>query len=199
MHFVSRKAGNIETFFWDLWDGNIPQIREKSSCYQIWKLLQSQYAFQWMILICESFLVFIHCIRMRNYITPYNIKICDVYGASVPQCVMWNHNKSVKYSSVTGLSRKQGQIISHYFQYSLTRSQKLTTCLTRGNIKANINTANPKNWQETLFESLVSWDTCISTFFYELVDILWFKFLGFLWKTRKTCIKKTWSKMFLGN
>ena len=73
-------------------------------------------------------------------------KICDVYGGSVPQYVMWNHNKSVKYSSGTGLSMKQGQIISHYFQYSHTRSQKLTT----GNIYANINIVNPKNWQETL-------------------------------------------------
>ena len=87
---------------------------------------------------------------MRNYITPYNIIICDVYGASVPQYVMWNHNKSVKYSSGTGLSMKQGQISSHYFQYSLTRSQKLTTCLTTGNIYANINLVNPKNWPETL-------------------------------------------------
>ena len=65
MHFVSRKAGNIETFFCDLWDVEIPQIRDKRSWYQIWKLLQSQYVFQWMILICESFVVFIHCIRIR--------------------------------------------------------------------------------------------------------------------------------------
>ena len=82
----------------------------------------------------ESFVVFMHCIRIPNYITPYNIKICDVYGGSVPQCVMWNHNDSVKYSSGLGLSKKQGQVNSHYFQYSLTLSQKLTTCLTRGNI-----------------------------------------------------------------
>ena len=97
MHFVSRKAGNI--FFCDLWEVNIQQIREKRLWHQIWKLLQSQYAFQWMILICESFVVFIHCIRIRNYISLYNIKICDVYGGLVPQCIMWNHNKSVKYSS----------------------------------------------------------------------------------------------------
>ena len=94
-----------------------------------------------------------------------HIKIWDVYDDSVPQCVMWNHNKSVKYSSGPGLSRKQVQIISHYFQYSLTRSQKLTTCLTRGNIEAKINIVNPKSCQETLSESFVSWDTCISTFF----------------------------------
>ena len=134
MHFVSRKAGNIETFLRDLWDVNIPQIREKRMWHQFWKLQQSQYAFQWMILICESFVVFIHCIRIRNYNTLCNIKICDVCSGLVPQCIMWNHNKSVKYSSGTGLSRKQGQIISHYFQYSLTRSQKLTTFLTMGNI-----------------------------------------------------------------
>ena len=134
MHFVSRKPGNIETFFYDLWDVDIPHIRAKRMWHQFWKLLQSQYAFQWMILICESFVVFIHCIRIRNYITLYNIKICDVYGGLVAQCITWNHNKSVKYSSGTGLSRKQGQIISHYFQYSLTRSQKLTTFLTMGNI-----------------------------------------------------------------
>ena len=87
-----------------------------------------------MILICENFAVSIHCIHIPNYITPYNIKICDVYDGSVPQCVMWNHNDSVKYSSDLGLSKKQGQVNSHYFQYSLTLSQKLTTCLTRGNI-----------------------------------------------------------------
>ena len=134
MHFVSRKAGNIETFLRDLWDVDIPQIREKRIRHQFWKLLQSQYAFQWRSLICESFVVFIHCIRIRNYNTLYNIKICDVCGGLIPQCIMQNHNKSVKYSSDTDLSRKQGQIISYYFQYSLTPSQKLTTFLTRGNI-----------------------------------------------------------------
>ena len=40
MDFVSRKGGNIETFFCDLWDFNILQIRDKRSWYQIWKLLQ---------------------------------------------------------------------------------------------------------------------------------------------------------------
>ena len=87
-----------------------------------------------MILIFESFAVFIHCIRIPNYIARYNIKICDVYGGSVPQCVMWNHIDSVKYSGGLGPSRKQGQVTSHYFQYFFTWSQKLTACLTRGNI-----------------------------------------------------------------
>ena len=109
-----------------------------------------------MILICESSVVFIYYIRIPNYINPCNIKICDVYGGSVPQCVMWNHNESVKYSGGPGLPRKQGQVTSHYFQYSLTRSQKYKTCLTRGNMKTDINTVNPKNCQETLFESFVS-------------------------------------------
>ena len=35
MHVVSRKAGNTETFFYDLWDVDIPQIRDKRSWYQI--------------------------------------------------------------------------------------------------------------------------------------------------------------------
>ena len=109
-----------------------------------------------MILICESSVVFIYYIRIPNYINPCNIKICDVYGGSVTQCVMWNHNESVKYSGGPGLPRKQGQVTSHYFQYSLTRSQKYKTCLTRGNMKTDINTVNPKNCQETLFECFVS-------------------------------------------
>ena len=45
MHFVSRKEGKIETFFCDLWDVDIPKIRDKRSWYKIWKLLQSQFAF----------------------------------------------------------------------------------------------------------------------------------------------------------
>ena len=34
MHFVSRKEGKIETFFCDLWDVDIPKIRDKRSWYK---------------------------------------------------------------------------------------------------------------------------------------------------------------------
>ena len=78
---------------------------------------------------------------------------------------IWSHNESVKYFSGPGLFRKQGHVISHYFQYSLTRGQKLTICFTRGNIYTNINIVNPKNCLETLFESFVSCDIFISTSF----------------------------------
>ena len=75
--FCFKKSRNIETFFCNLWDVDIPQIRNKRSWCQLCKLLQIWYAFQWMILICESSVVFIHCIRLPNYITLYNIEIVN--------------------------------------------------------------------------------------------------------------------------
>ena len=101
-------------------------------------------------------MVLIQCIRIPHSITRYNIKICDAYGGSVLQCVIWGHNERVIYFSSRGPLRKQDQIISHYSQYSLTQSQKLTICLTRGNIYTNINIVNPKNSQEKVFESFLS-------------------------------------------
>ena len=99
-----------------------------------------------------SYIIFAYLTTLIHVIS----KFVTSNGGSVPQCVMWNHNESVKYSGGPGLPRKQGQVTSHYFQYSLTRSQKYKTCLTRGNMKTDINTVNPKNCQENLFESFVS-------------------------------------------
>ena len=72
-----------------------------------------------MILISESFVVFIHCIRIHNYITPYNITICNVYGGLVHHRVMWNHHDSVKYLSGLGRPRNKVKLLVIFFSILL--------------------------------------------------------------------------------
>ena len=128
MHFISTKPVNTEPLklwvqvfpLWFVGCWHSANQRQKVAITNLEtsaKLICiSMDNFKYVRALWISYIVFTYLTTLRCIISKFVIPL------------------SVNYFSGHGFLRKQGQIISHYSQYSLTQSQKLTICLMRGNI-----------------------------------------------------------------